>query len=116
MASMRHRLNRITVMRYGDTRLKTREDITTHIVDFFQTLCAKEDWDRPSLDNLEFVNIREHSKDWLEREFKEHEVWAVVFNSGGDKAPGPDGFSMIFFQRFWDIVKEDVISLYRQTF
>ena len=28
----------------------------------------------------------------MEREFKEGEVWEMVSNLKGDKAPGPDGF------------------------
>jgi len=26
----------------------------------------------------------------------------------GDKAPGPDGFSMAFFQKYWVILKKDI--------
>ena len=29
-----------------------------------------------------------------------------------DKAPGPDGFSMAFFQSCWDIIKEDVMAMF----
>jgi hypothetical protein len=36
-------------------------------------------------------------RDWLEGEFEENEVWEVVRDLNGDKAPGPDGFSMAFF-------------------
>jgi hypothetical protein len=32
----------------------------------------------------------------MEREFEECEVWEVVQNFKGDKAPRPDGFSMLF--------------------
>lgn len=28
----------------------------------------------------------------------------------GDKAPGPDGFTMTFFQHCWSVVKEDVMA------
>jgi hypothetical protein len=41
----------------------------------------------------------------MEREFEESEVLEVVRNFNGDKAPGPDGFSMqrvsIFFFFFF---------------
>jgi hypothetical protein len=30
---------------------------------------------------------------------------------GADKAPGPDGFSMGFYQECWDIVKSDIMQL-----
>jgi hypothetical protein len=41
--------------------------------------------------------ILEAEAEWLEREFTEEEVRKVVKSMVGDKAPGPDGFSMAFF-------------------
>jgi hypothetical protein len=35
---------------------------------------------------------------WLEREFEEEEVLKIVKHMKGDKAPGPDGFSMDFIK------------------
>ena len=34
----------------------------------------------------------------LEDPFEEREVWEVIKGMDGDKALGPDGFSMVFFQ------------------
>jgi len=34
----------------------------------------------------------------MEREFEEDEIWGVIRNFKGDKAPGPDGFTMAFLQ------------------
>jgi hypothetical protein len=44
-----------------------------------------------------FSSIDEEEKVWLEREFEEMEVWEVMKGMEGDKAPGPDGFTMLFF-------------------
>lgn len=30
----------------------------------------------------------------------------------GDKAPGPDGFTMAFFQHCWDVMKKDVMEVF----
>ena len=32
----------------------------------------------------------------------------------GDKAPGPNGFTATFWQCNWDIVKKDILSLFRE--
>ena len=32
----------------------------------------------------------------------------------GDKAPGPDGFSLAFFQSCWLILKGDIVQLFHQ--
>lgn len=35
----------------------------------------------------------------------------VVFGMSADKAPDPDGFPILFFQKCWDIVKFDIFKL-----
>ena len=41
----------------------------------------------------------------MERDFEEEEVRKVVLAVDGDKAPGPDGFSMAFFQWCWEVLR-----------
>ncbi|MGV7343231.1 hypothetical protein PJI17_31530, partial [Mycobacterium kansasii] len=38
------------------------------------------------------------------------EVKGAIDELEGDKAPGPDGFPIIFFQTFWDILKGDLLE------
>jgi hypothetical protein len=45
--------------------------------------------------------------------FEEREVLEVVKAMNGDKAPGPDGYSMAFFQACWDVLKEDIMKVFR---
>lgn len=49
---------------------------------------------------------------WLEREFEEEEIKAAAFALAEEKAPDPDGFPMAFFQYFWEVVKQDVLSVF----
>ncbi|GJU47741.1 RNA-directed DNA polymerase, eukaryota, reverse transcriptase zinc-binding domain protein [Tanacetum coccineum] len=37
-----------------------------------------------------------------------HEIKKVVWDCGGDHAPGPDGFTFKFFTSFWDLLEADV--------
>ena len=57
---------------------------------------------RPFLDVLEFPMILGDNAVWLERPFKEVEIYEVIqiFNGdfNGDKSPGSDRFPMAFFQ------------------
>ena len=110
MASARRRNNRITSLVDGDVRLSDRENIVNHIKDFFATLYAKEEWDIPALDNLQFDSIGEVNAAYLESEFEEAEVREAVFALGGDKALGPDGFPIAFFHRFRHTLKEDIMA------
>jgi hypothetical protein len=42
------------------------------------------------------------------RDFTQEEISDALFQVGPIKAPGPDGFPARFFQRNWEIVREDV--------
>lgn len=60
--------------------------------------------------NIAFEAIGEEEANWPERNFEEEEVRHAVFDLAGAKAPGPDGFPMAFCQRFWKMVKKEVID------
>ena len=42
---------------------------------------------------------------------KPEEIKRATFDLGAKKAPGPDGFLIAFFQKFWDIVKSVLARL-----
>jgi hypothetical protein len=44
------------------------------------------------------------------------EIHRVVFAMGANKAPGPDGFSMYFYQTYWEVVKTDLFSMFENLF
>lgn len=49
----------------------------------------------------------------LEAPFTEQEVKKAVFDSYSDGAPRPDGLSFMFYQHFWEVVKGDLLSVFR---
>jgi hypothetical protein len=44
--------------------------------------------------------------------FTEDEVKEAIFQKEHNKALGPDGFSVEFYQVFWEILKEDLMALF----
>lgn len=50
----------------------------------------------------------------LKIDFLEEEVKHVVWELGLDKALGPNGFPLIFFCIFWEIIKEDVLFMFSE--
>ena len=46
----------------------------------------------------------------LEVPFTQEEIKATIHSMPSDKAPGPDGFTGVFFKKCWEIIKEDVTA------
>ncbi|GKA74736.1 putative RNA-directed DNA polymerase, eukaryota, reverse transcriptase zinc-binding domain protein [Tanacetum coccineum] len=56
-----------------------------------------------------------------QREFLEHhcsreEIKKAVWDCGGDRAPGPDGFTFKFITSFWDLLEADVVRFVDEFF
>jgi hypothetical protein len=43
----------------------------------------------------------------------ESEVWEAIFSMNHNKAPGPDGFSVEFYQQFWETVKDNLMHMFK---
>ena len=68
------------------------------------------------MEGLEFDRIRDLERVWLERKFEREEILQVVSDLEGDKAPGPDGFTMAFYQHCWRVVEKDVLVVFVEFF
>ena len=60
---------------------------------------------------MQFSAISGEVAEWLERPFDEEEIAGVVQGFNGDKAPGPNGFSLAFFQQCWSVVRDEVLAV-----
>jgi hypothetical protein len=81
-------------------------------VRFYNSLFTEQFIWRPNLDDLSFDSIGEEEVIWLEKTFEECEVFEVMKALNSDKAPGPNGFTMAFFQACWDVLKEDIMNVF----
>ena len=71
--------------------------IANCISQFYRQFYFEDVAHRPALDDVDFSSISVEDASWLDRPFEEEEVLGVINDFNGDKAPGPDGFSMVFF-------------------
>ncbi|CAL9030237.1 unnamed protein product [Prunus brigantina] len=46
----------------------------------------------------------------------DEEIKEVAFQLGASKAPGPDGFSGIFYHNYWEIIREDLCKMVKAFF
>ena len=98
MANSHRRYNSIDSLMIEGNLCNNQVEISEHIVKFYQKLFEEQCQWRLRVDGLVFDQILDHEASWLEREFEEEEVRKVVLAMEGDKAPGPNGFSIAFFQ------------------
>jgi mannosylglycoprotein endo-beta-mannosidase len=64
--------------------------------------------------NWDGIVFENPSLQHLGEPFTEEEVLHAIKQLPGDKAPGPDGFTGIFFKRCWDVVKTDLMRVIHQ--
>jgi hypothetical protein len=90
------------------------DSIGEHVVNYYESLFTEPLSWRPRLDNLEFDRLNGEEAASLENPFEEREVREVIKGMNRDKAPGPDGFSMAFFQDCWEVVKGDFLAVFEE--
>ena len=106
------RINSIDRLSIDGTLTTDQTAIGEGLVNFYSNLFSNEALRRPLLDNLPFSSIAEEDDLVLDRQFTKEEVWGVVKKMAGDKAPGPDGYTMAFFQGCWATIKNDAMAIF----
>jgi hypothetical protein len=87
-----------------------------HAVAFYKDLFGKEDSSGVSLGHDFWERdekVTDVENEMLEAPFSENEVRGAVFSSYAEGAPGLDGFSILFYQVFWDLITNDLMGLIR---
>ena len=114
MATSHKRFNTIDKLEVEGVIISESEEIMNEVVSFYQKLYKESEQWRPhfNLQGSESISVEE--KEWLQRQFEEDEVLETLKFCSSDKAPGLDGFPMSFYQSFWEMLKEDLLSTLRQ--
>ena len=112
MANSNRRNNCIETLMIDGAMSTNQDRIVDHVEQFFINLYSEQQVQHPFLDVLDFPCISGDNADWLEKPFEESEVLEVIKEFNGDKSPGPDGFSMAFFQACWGILKTDIMAVF----
>ncbi|XP_039008858.1 uncharacterized protein LOC120137070 [Hibiscus syriacus] len=96
-------------------RLESFDAMSTEIINFFSNLLGSSDPTVKSIDpnllryllhsSIPAEFIADLTKDITMNEIKEG-----FFSQGNDKAPGPDGYSPLFFKLSWAIIGEDTTA------
>ena len=104
LANSHRNANLIKRIEVDGVLYEDESDVRSQLVLFYQRLFEETDLGRPTMDGLDFACIEEEERLFLEKEFTKEEVLQVLREMEGDKAPGPDGFTIAFFHKCWSVV------------
>jgi exonuclease III len=111
-AVWRARKNRIMALKDHDGVVQdTPSEMERMATSYFQSVFTRD----PSIQTSPVVGlfrgvILEDTNEELCKPFTVKEVSDVLFQIGPLKAPGPDGFPARFYQRNWDVLKDEIIQ------
>lgn len=83
-----------------------KEEIKGHFQSRFQKPCSK----RPFIGECTSTSLIMASAILMKNLFCFEEIKYAIWSSKGDKSPRLDGFNMGIYKKFYDILKEDIVS------
>ncbi|RVW27506.1 LINE-1 reverse transcriptase-like [Vitis vinifera] len=116
MANAHRRNNSLDRITINGEMLTEDQEVREGIVNAFQNLLSEETGWRADIEGLQLKQLNSREAENLEVPFSEEEIHFALMEMRGDKAPGPDGFTMAFWQDCWDVVKEEVMELFKEFF
>lgn len=110
------RENTIHSLRAGEVVIVGTDNLIAHATEFYKELFSPALGNQFHLDPDTWSDDEKFNEDDnrdLCREFTELEVREALFSMATNRAPGPDNILVEFYQACWEIVKDDIMSLFR---
>ncbi|RVX06495.1 hypothetical protein CK203_023651 [Vitis vinifera] len=98
MASVHRRNNLLERIKINGEWLLEEQEIREGIANAFHNMLSEDMGWKADIGRLLFDQISQQEAENLERFFTEDEIHAALMEMNGDKASGPDGFTMAFWQ------------------
>ncbi|XP_034674619.1 uncharacterized protein LOC117905870 [Vitis riparia] len=105
MASAYRRNNSLDIVKINGEWLSEEQKVRKGIANAFQQLLSKDTGWKADIGRLQLDQISQQEVENLEIPFSETEVHSALMEMNRDKAPGPDGFTVAFWQSCWDFIK-----------
>jgi hypothetical protein len=93
------------------------EKMLKHTTTFYKKLFGEEPKENVHLDEdfwEESEKVTPEENLILEGEITEEEIKRAIDSSYSEGGPGPDGFSFMFYQKFWETIKGDFMALVKE--
>ncbi|KAL4560438.1 hypothetical protein LXL04_032589 [Taraxacum kok-saghyz] len=102
--------NRINSVTDGEGMVHGADKVADIAIDHFSDFLGKARDVAPITSPADlFTNrLSKDDADWMIRPIEDDEIKQAIFDIGNDKAPGPDGYTSVFFKKAWHIVGTEV--------
>jgi mannosylglycoprotein endo-beta-mannosidase len=118
LANGRHRKTRIFQLEDGNNIISGDAQLKGHITNYFKNMFGPSEDSLIMLDESQTDDIPQVfdlENEYLTDAFSQEEVRAAIFQIEHNKAPGPDGFPLEFYQVFWNVIKDDLMVLFTDS-
>ncbi|KAL6314020.1 hypothetical protein AAG906_011754 [Vitis piasezkii] len=114
MANAHRNNNTVDRVKIDGVWLEEDQEVREGIANaFHQRLSEDVGW-KADIEGIQLNRISQQEAKSLEIPFSENEIHSALMEMNGDKAPGPDGFTMAFWQSSWEFVKEEILEMFKE--
>jgi hypothetical protein len=97
--------------------IEGQANLKAYITKFYKDLFGEPEVNSFTLDESRIEAISQVTSienNFLTTPFTEKEVRDAIFDMEHNKAPGLDGFPAKFYQKFWDVIKGDLLQMFHE--
>ena len=110
-ACHRSRKNFIPKLRTADADLFKDDEMAIAVFDHFNSILGAQGRQQNHL-RFDELHLPVLNDTLIDRCFMEEEIWQAITDMPTDKAPGPDGFTGLFYRTAWPIIKADILRAF----
>ena len=116
MANVHRRNNSLDRIKINWVWMTEDQEVREGIVNAFQHLLSEEQGWRADIEGLHLNRLNSREAEVLELPFTEEEIYSAPMEMNDDKASGPNGFTVAFWQSSWEFVKEEIVDLFKEFY
>ncbi|RVX18958.1 Transposon TX1 uncharacterized 149 kDa protein [Vitis vinifera] len=116
MANAHRRNNSMDKIKINGRWLEEEREVREGVVNAFQQLLSEDQSWKSDIEGLQLKSLNHAEAEGLEQPFTEAEIHLALMGMNGDKAPGPDGFTVAFWQCCWEFVKEEIVDVFKDFY
>jgi mannosylglycoprotein endo-beta-mannosidase len=116
IANGRKRKNTIMYLNSEEGRIKGDENLLKHATEYYKNLFGQGTRNAITLDpdlSEDWEKVSDPDNDEITKPFSETEIKEALDQMEKNKAAGPDEIPIEFYQYSWEIIKEDILEMFR---